>query len=364
MDIAGLPKTELHLHLEGAIAHEILLDLVHKYGDGKIVPDLETLKTRLKYREFAQFVEAWLWKNNYLREYEDFRLIARSLSHELATKGIRYAEVSFSPGDFQRQGLHLQPLAKAIRAGLDDAWSDSNNGPQIKINLIVDLVRDCGPTLGARWLDETAEIACETGIVAIGLGGPELEFPPEPYAPVFRRAEALGFHRVAHAGDSNRQLRRARRRTQRRRSICADRSILRRRRRQYYKSNEQRVGAFPAPASLESFARYGVENFQTGRIYTTAALLAEGEADIERWYQQGFSAVDMETATAFAVAEYFGMDRAAVLYVFDNPRRREHILLTNVEKDAKRERGNQAARELAFALALEFDAKYRNKEAV
>jgi adenosine deaminase len=202
MDIAGLPKTELHLHLEGAIAHEILLDLVHKYGDEKIVPDLETLKTRLKQSEFAKFVEAWIWKNHYLREYEDFRLIARSLSRELAAKGIRYAEVSFSPGDFQRQGLHLQPLAKAIREGFDDASRDSDNGSQIKINLIVDLVRDCGPTLGARWLDETAEIARETGIVAIGLGGLELEFPPEPYAPVFHRAEKLGFHRVAHAGEA------------------------------------------------------------------------------------------------------------------------------------------------------------------
>jgi uridine phosphorylase len=133
---------------------------------------------------------------------------------------------------------------------------------------------------------------------------------------------------------------------------------------QYYKSTGQRVAAFPAPAGLESFARYGRENFQTGRIYTTAALLAEGEADIERWYHQGFSAVDMETATTFAVAEYFGMDRAAVLYVFDNPRRREHILLTDVEKDAKRARANQAARGLAFALALEFDARYRNEQAI
>jgi uridine phosphorylase len=132
----------------------------------------------------------------------------------------------------------------------------------------------------------------------------------------------------------------------------------------YYKSDGQRVAAFPAPASLKSFARYGVENFQTGRIYTTAALFAEGEADIERWHQQGFSAVDMETATTFAVAEYFGMDRAAVLYVFDNPRRREHILLTDVEKDAKRKLANQAARELAFALALEFDVKYRSKAGV
>jgi uridine phosphorylase len=128
---------------------------------------------------------------------------------------------------------------------------------------------------------------------------------------------------------------------------------------QYYKSNGQQVAAFPAPSNLESFVRHGVENFQTGKIYTTGALLAEGEADIERWHQQGFSAVDMETATTFAVAEYFGMDRAAILYVFDNPRRREHVLLTDVEKDAKRERANQTARELAFSLALEFDARYR-----
>jgi uridine phosphorylase len=133
---------------------------------------------------------------------------------------------------------------------------------------------------------------------------------------------------------------------------------------QYYKSNGLRVAAFPAPTNLESFARHGVANFQTGKIYTIAALLAEGEADIERWHQQGFFAVDMETATTFAVAEYFGMDRAALLYVFDNPRRREHILLTDVEKDAKRERANKTARELAFALALEFDAKYRSKATI
>jgi hypothetical protein len=67
----------------------------------------------------------------------------------------------------------------------------------------------------------------------------------------------------------------------------------------------------------------------------------------------------METATTFAVAEYFGMARAAILYVFDNPRRREHLLLSDPEKDVSREQADRATRELAFALARELDASYK-----
>ena len=76
--------------------------------------------------------------------------------------------------------------------------------------------------------------------------------------------------------------------------------------------------------SSETFTRYDGAPLHGRAIYTTAALLAESEAEIARWHQQGFAAVDMETATTFAVAEYFGMVRAAILYVFDNPRHREH----------------------------------------
>jgi uridine phosphorylase len=124
---------------------------------------------------------------------------------------------------------------------------------------------------------------------------------------------------------------------------------------QYYKPNGQRAAAFPNFFDSDTCKRHGVEHFHGGAIYTTAALLAEGEADIERWHQQGFAAVDMETATAFAVAEYFGMLRAAILYVFDNPRRREHLLLSDTEKDVRRDQANKTVRELAFALALELD---------
>jgi purine-nucleoside phosphorylase len=90
--------------------------------------------------------------------------------------------------------------------------------------------------------------------------------------------------------------------------------------------------------------------------YTTAALFAEGEKDVEQWSRDGFAAVDMETAATFAVAEFFGMDRLSILYGFDNPRRKEHLLLSDAEKDVRRAAANDRMRQLALDLAVELSS--------
>lgn len=97
-----------------------------------------------------------------------------------------------------------------------------------------------------------------------------------------------------------------------------------------------------------------------GAMYTTAALLAEGRDDLEQWAGQGFAAVDMETATTYAVAEHFGMERLAILYAFDNPRRGEHVLLSDAEKEVRRSTANVKMRELAFDLAVELSGRYES----
>jgi uridine phosphorylase len=91
-----------------------------------------------------------------------------------------------------------------------------------------------------------------------------------------------------------------------------------------------------------------------GKIYTTSALFAEGEAEINQWYKQGFAAVDMETSATFSVAEYFGMDRGSILFVFDNPRQKEHIFLGNTEKDKFRDLGNTAMIDASLAVAMKY----------
>lgn len=54
-----IPKAELHLHLEGAIPHEALWELIRKYGGDDDVPDLDALQRRFAYRDFAHFLEVW-----------------------------------------------------------------------------------------------------------------------------------------------------------------------------------------------------------------------------------------------------------------------------------------------------------------
>lgn len=192
-DWARVPKVELHLHLEGAIPHETLWELVRKYGDPS-VPDLAALRRRFEYRDFPHFLDTWVWKNGFLREYEDFTLIARAVAEDLRRQRIRYAEAFFSPGDFARHGLRTQPLVAAIRAGLSSVEG-------VEVALIADLVRDYGPERGARTLSEVHE-ARALGVVGIGIGGSEHAFPPEPFAPVYAEARRLGFRTSAHAGEA------------------------------------------------------------------------------------------------------------------------------------------------------------------
>jgi adenosine deaminase len=191
---AALPKVELHLHLEGAIPHGALWELVRKYGQAGELRGPAGLAERFRYRDFAHFIDVWTWKNGFLREYDDFTLVAEAVAGDLAAQRVRYAEVFFSPGDFARRGLAVQRLAAAIRAGLDRVGA-------VEVALVADLIRDTGPEVAAATLEAVAELR-ELGVIGVGLGGSEQAFPPEPFAPVYERARRLGLRTTVHAGEA------------------------------------------------------------------------------------------------------------------------------------------------------------------
>jgi adenosine deaminase len=189
-----LPKLELHLHLEGAIPHEALWELIQKYGGDPQVPDLAALEKRFRYRDFAHFIETWTWKNGFLREYEDFSFVAEVVARDLLRQNIRYVEAFYSPADFARQGLGVQRLTEAIRSGLDRV-------PEVRIALVADLVRDYGPETAANTLSEVIE-SRDLGVVGIGIGGSEPWFPPALFSRVYAAAREAGFRTSAHAGEA------------------------------------------------------------------------------------------------------------------------------------------------------------------
>ena len=160
-----VPKVELHLHLEGAIPYPALWDLVQKYGGAPDLPNLGMLKQKFIFRDFPHFIEMWVWKNQFLREYEDFTFIAEAVARDLACQNIRYVEAFYSPADFACHGLTVQQLTTAIRTGLARV-------PEIEVALITDFVRDLGPETAIRTLAEVSEVR-DQGVIGVGIGGSE-----------------------------------------------------------------------------------------------------------------------------------------------------------------------------------------------
>jgi adenosine deaminase len=194
--IFNMPKVELHLHLEGAIPLTALLQLISKYRskDDKHLT-LADLEAKFEYRDFHHFINVWKWKNQFLKEYEDFELISDAVAADLVHQNVRYAEIFFSPSDFKKWNLKPALIAESIRKGFDKHVS------KITTFLITDLVRDFGPENGFSVLNQIAECK-DLGVLGIGIGGTEPDYPPELFESVYQKARKIGFQLTAHAGEA------------------------------------------------------------------------------------------------------------------------------------------------------------------
>ena len=193
MDFQTIPKIENHLHLEGAIPLDTVWQLIQKYGGDKSVSTIDKLKERFVYQDFNHFIQTWSWKNQFIREYEDFSIITESVIQDLVHQNIKYAEIFISPSLFKNR-LEIQKIVEAISVQIE-------KNTRIKINLIVDLVRNYGAESEMRTLHEINEVR-NAGIIGIGIGGSENEYPPELFKDIYSQARKFGFKTTAHAGEA------------------------------------------------------------------------------------------------------------------------------------------------------------------
>jgi len=193
LDFNTIPKVENHLHLEGATPLDTIWQLIQKYGGDKSVSNIDQLKERFIYKDFIQFIKTWSWKNKYIREYDDFALLTESVIQDLVNQNVKYAEIFISPSLFKDR-LEIQRIVETIS-------TEIKKNTKIQINLIGDLVRDYGAESEMRTLYEINEVK-NFGIIGIGIGGSENEYPPELFKDVYEQARKFEFKTTAHAGES------------------------------------------------------------------------------------------------------------------------------------------------------------------
>jgi aminodeoxyfutalosine deaminase len=195
--LVGLPKAELHVHLEGAMPPTTLLALARKHRVDLPADSVEGLREWFRFRDFDHFVAIYIACSSVLREPEDFQRLVSDFAAAQERQNIRHTEVHFTIGTHWLNGLPIDE----IRDALAERLFEEERRRGLSLRFIPDIVRD----VGAKTADPTLDWALagrEMGfVVALGLTGREAVAPSEPFADHFAAAAEAGLHCVAHAGE-------------------------------------------------------------------------------------------------------------------------------------------------------------------
>lgn len=190
--IASLPKTELHLHLEGSIRSQVACELAARHG---VKLSEDEVRRRYAYKDFAGFLDAFKWVTSFLREPQDFALLAADLAEQLLAQNVVYAEVTLSVGVMflrqQRPEANFEAILEATQP---------YEKPGLRMNWIFDAVRQFGAA-AALQVVEAAKRCASPRIVAFGIGGDEMSLAASEFRAVYEKAAEYGLHRLMHAGE-------------------------------------------------------------------------------------------------------------------------------------------------------------------
>jgi adenosine deaminase/aminodeoxyfutalosine deaminase len=178
---------ELHLHLEGSIEPETLIEM-----DPSL--NLEEVRGRFRFPDFAGFLKSYVWVNKQLQSPGHYALAARRCFEKLAAQNVAYVEVTLSAGMilWKEQNFHAifdALVAESLQAPLQVRW-------------VFDAIRQFGHE-GAMRVAELAVERKNDGVVAFGIGGDEVRGPAEWFRDVFAFANRNGLALVPHAGETD-----------------------------------------------------------------------------------------------------------------------------------------------------------------
>lgn len=192
--LAGLPKVELHVHLEGSLLPETLLTLARKHGLDSIPQSVEAIESWYAFTDFAHFIQVYIKAIEGLRDEDDFALLTAVTGRALAAQGVRYAEVHVSLQSHLVRGIPAEAVFAGIEAGRVDAERETG----VRLRWIPDFAGQFGADAGELTLDAVLAHG-PSSVVGFGVGGIEVE--RDQFEAVFARARAAGLKSLPHAGE-------------------------------------------------------------------------------------------------------------------------------------------------------------------
>ena len=193
--LAGLPKAELHMHIEGSLEPGMMFALARRNGVEIPFADEAALRAAYSFRSLQDFLDLYYQDASVLRTEEDFRDLALAYFVRAAADRVTHAEIFFDPQTHLVRGVSFEAVMRGLLAGMDEARAAHGLSSKLIMCFLRHLPEDDAlETLKAAepWLDR---------IAGVGLDSSELGHPPEAFARVFRAAGERGLKRVAHAGE-------------------------------------------------------------------------------------------------------------------------------------------------------------------
>lgn len=193
--IAGLPKAELHLHIEGSLEPELMFELAQRNNIAIPYASVEAVRAAYSFSNLQDFLDIYYAGADVLRTEQDFHDLALAYFRRATADNVRHAEIFFDPQTHTDRGIPFQVVADGLMSGMATAKADLNVSAGLILCFLRHLDEDAAfATLKAAepWLGR---------IVGVGLDSSEVGHPPSKFQRVFEAAGSLGLKRLAHAGE-------------------------------------------------------------------------------------------------------------------------------------------------------------------
>jgi adenosine deaminase len=190
-----LPVAELHIHIEGTLEPELLVNLAVRNGTRMPTLDVDELRAQYQFDSLQSFLDVHYANLRVLKIEPDFYDLASAYLTRAAAAGVRRAEIFFDPQTHLANGVPLEEVFGGLTAALADGAREHG----ISADLILCFLRDLGADAADAVL--RASLPFRDSFIGVGLDSTEVGHPPALFQQVYQLAAAEGLRLVAHAGE-------------------------------------------------------------------------------------------------------------------------------------------------------------------